>query len=265
MSHYWKDLYKSHSSCTGKRKMYVYLYPNTSSEKSNCEAGTNITSPLYNSAERLLNDDSISYYAIERFEVEEYSYPKVDTSSRNTIASEFEDFLKNSNGTGSNLKSWRGSHVLVHGDSCSVDTAGGEYNDECDDEDGSGSYPSAFSRGTMAWTGLCSDTGLRKNSSIQETLHQFIRAYQTDVHDALGDGDGDGDIDHYDEHTLGYVGSDDDVTPMLTYHGDEFDPAGRCIGSSDSPTGYDQRLTTCTVNAVGYTADDQCDEQSHCL
>lgn len=261
MSHYWNDLYKSADRCTGKRKMYVYLYPNTKNQKPNCGAGTDVTSPLYDAAETLLNDDSISYYAIERFDVDSYSYPQVDTSSRDKIASEFENFLKNSNGTDSDLKAYRGAHVLVHGDSCSVDTAGGEPHDYC-----GGSYPgSAFSRGTMAWTGVCSDTGLRQNSSIQETLHQFIRAGQSDVEALLGDGDGDGDVDTYDEHTLGVIDSFGDITPLLTYHSTEFQKAGQCKRDANLPTGYAQYLTWCTVDAVGFTADDQCNPQSYCL
>lgn len=259
MSHYWKDLYASHSSCNGDRRMHVYLYPNTSSEKSYCEAGTTITSPIYDSADTLYANNSISYYSIERFKVDENKYPSVDTSSRDNILTQFEDFLKNNNGTGSDLKAYRGAHVLVHGDSCSTDTAGGELHDYCS------KGGSSFSRGTMAWTGLCSDTGLRKNSSIQETLHQFIRTGQSDVKSLLGDGDGDDRITPADEHTLGVIDSFGDVTPLLTYHSTEFSEAGSCRRDTDLPTGYAQYLTNCTIDAVNYTANDQCDPQSTCL
>lgn len=256
MGNYYHTQYSQGSTCDGNERMYVMLYPNTSNEYSNCGQGTDITSPLNNACDQLYDAGSVVYYDMSRFHAKDYNYPKVNTSSRNKISTEFEAFLTDGskNGTGDNLKDIRGCHMLVHSDSCSTDTAGGEANDDCN-------YPTAFSRGTMAWTGLCSDTGLRQNSSIQECLHQFIRAYQSNVHNLLGDGDGDGDVDHYDEHTLGIIDSYDDVTPMLTYHGEEFTEAGNCKRSSDTVYGYNQTLTSCTEDAVYYTANDQCNPQ----
>lgn len=258
MGIYYHNQYKQGDTCNGNERMYVMLYPNTSSEYSNCGEGSDVTSPLDSACNQLYYNGSVVYYSISRFHADDYNYPNVDTSSRSNISSEFEEFLTDGskNGTGDNLKDIRGCHMLVHGDSCSTSTAGGEGgHDDCD------SGGCAFSRGTMAWTGLCSDTGLRKNSSIQEALHQFIRAYQSSVQDLLGDGDEDGDVDHYDEHTLGIIDSYD-VTPMLTYHGEEFTKAGTCKRSTDTVYGYDQTLTTCTEDAVYYTANDQCNPQN---
>lgn len=243
--------------------MNVYLYPNTSTQYSNCEKGTDITSPINTAADDLYNANSVTYYKISRFDAKDYSYPKVDTSSRSNIASEFESWLTDGsstgNETGDNLKSYRGAHVLVHGDSCSTSTAGGEAHDKCT-QGGTG-----FSRGVMAWTGTCSNTGLRKNSAIQETLHMFIRANKDKVNALFGDGDGDGDIDSYDEHTLGVIDAFDYVSPMLTYHADEFEAAGDCKRDSNITEGYRQAITTCTEDAVEYTSNDQCDPQSPCL
>lgn len=257
MGTYYHVQYSQGNTCDGNERAYVMLYPNTSNEYSNCGVGTDITSPLNSAFDQLYDARSIVYYDISRFHAKDYNYPNVDTSTRNNISTEFEAFLTDGskNGTGENLKDIRGCHMLVHGDSCSTDTAGGEYNDDCNS-------PTAFSRGTMAWTGLCSDTGLRQNSSIQECLHQFVRAYQSNVQGLLGDGDGDGDVDHYDEHTLGIIDSYDDVTPMLTYHGEEFSKAGTCERSSNTVYGYNQTLTSCTEDAVYYTANDQCNPQN---
>lgn len=234
------------------------LYPNSASEYSNCGAGTNVTTPLQGACDQLYYANSVSYYDISRFQAENYNYPEVDTSSRDAISTGFKNFLTDGsrNGTGTNLKDIRGCHLLVHGDNCTTSTSGGEKHDLCSDGG------TAFSRGVMMWTGLCSNTGLRKNSAIQETIHSFIRALDDDVKNELGDGNNNGIIDAGDEHTLGVVTSSKYVTPMLTYHVDEFTEAGECKRKSDMVDGYRQTLTSCTEDAVYKTSIDQCDPQN---
>lgn len=262
MGTYYDILYSNGDRCNGNERMYVMLYPNTASEFSNCGPGTHVTSPLQDACDQLYYANSVVYYDISRFKADSYNYPNVDTSSRDNISTEFENFLTNgnNNGTGMNLKDIRGCHMLVHGDPCSVYTAGGEAHDTCN------SGGTAFSRGTMAWTGLCGTAdrlGLRKNSSIQECIHQFIRANDSDIRQPLlGDGDNDGVVTSYDEHSLGVINSSQEVTPMLTYHGEEFQKAGECKRSSDTVDGYEQTLTSCTEEAVSETSHDQCNPQN---
>jgi len=250
--------YSNGDTCTDNRRMYVMLYPNTSTEYSNCGSGTTTTSALHGACDQLYYANSVSYYDISRFKAKDYEYPKVDTSSRDNISTQFEAFLTDGskNGTGENLKDIRGCHLLVHGDNCSTDTAGGEKNDLCSDDG------TAFSRGVMMWTGLCTKTGQRKNSAIQETLHSFIRGLDDDVKPLLGDGNDNGAIDAGDEHTLGIINSSNEVTPMLTYHGEEFTKAGDCERKSDTVDAYKQTLTSCTEDAVYETSIDQCNSQN---
>lgn len=257
MVSYYHTQYSQGSTCDGNQRAYVMLYPNTSNEYSNCGSGSNVTSPLDGAFDQLYTAGSIVYYDISRFHAKDYKFPNVDTSSYSKISTQFENLLTDGdkNGTGTNLKNIRGCHMLVHSDNCTTDTAGGEKHDTCN------SGGTAFSRGVMMWTGLCSDTGLRKNSSIQECIHAFIRGLDDQVKPLLGDGNGDGIINSPDEHTLGVIDSYDNVSPLLTYHGEEFTKAGDCKRSSDTVNGYDQTLTSCTEDAVYYTANDQCNPQ----
>jgi hypothetical protein len=254
--------------------MYVMLYPNTPNELDNVKKDTDLTTTLKYAADQLYNDSSVSYYDIQRFHAEDYQYPYVDTSSG--IWKPFEDYLRGGNddgdeknGTGDDLKTLRGCHVLIHSDGCSTSLASGEGGaDDCGeshitpepsrDDDGG----SAFSRGVMAWNSVptaCADAEKGRNSVIQEPLHQFIRAQNSDVQGLMCDADGDGDTEDYEEHTLGKIDSYYDVTPMLTYHVNEH--AGCCGPETHHDGNYTQDLTSCTKQAVYYTSQDQCNPQ----
>lgn len=58
-----------------------------------------------------------------------------------------------------------------------------------------------------------------------------------------------------DEHGLGKVDFDADVTPMMTYHWDD-EISGEnsvCPSTHDTADGYNQVITTCTIDAVNET------------
>lgn len=258
MPHYSKQ-YERGDECADNRRAYVRLYANTPNEDTYTYSGSAVTTALENAMDQLYDWNAVSYYRIDRFDADEsgqpYEHPCITEGS--DISAEFESFLTtgSENGTGDNLKQdYIGSHALVHGFGCSVDTASGEPGDQCS-TDGS-----AFRRGVMAWTGAtCSgDLALASASAIQEVVHQFIKAYQSDVHDMLGDGDDDGDVDKFDEHTLGRIEGDGRVTPLLAYHADEFTSAGDCKDQSSTPSGYTETLTQCTKDAVKATGNNQC-------
>lgn len=244
-----------------KKRMYVMLYPNTSYEEGFLESGDDIPSAIHDAMQQLESYGSISYYSLDRFDTSNYNYPDLNISTWEDIRDGFRSFLEDGskNGTGTNLKNgYIGSHLLVHSEGCSADDsiAAYEASDSCSDNS------SAFSRGVMSWTGSeCNlDSGLRKNSAIQEPLHTFIRYEDIEgIHDLTNDNDG--TIRRFEEHRLGEV-SDFDVTPLLTYHADE-DPRekGDCDGDGTSVDGHTQQLTWCTKEAVKLTADNQCVEQ----
>lgn len=258
----WKEISSGGSKSNGA-EMYIRLYPNYGGQYGNCSSGSYITSTLTSAMNQLLNWDSIGYYQLSRFNVSDYNYPEVDASSGwSTIANEFEDFLKNSNGTGDNLKNAIGAHTLIHGGGCSHNDGTASYEDmESNDLDCS-SY-SSFTVGRMAWSGVCSDIGLREASAVQEPLHTFIRWHHPSVKSMLGDHDENDDIWRYDEHSLGKVNYDGYITPMLTYHqGDWSDNASSyksdCQDDTSLIYGYTANLTSCTKRAVDYITSDLC-------
>jgi hypothetical protein len=273
MGIYYHSLYTRGDRCTDNRRMYVTLYPNTPNELDNVKKDTDLTTTIKYGADQLYDANSVSYYDIQRFHAEDYQYPNVNTSD--SIWLQFEDYLRGNNddgsetnGTGDDLKSLRGCHVLIHSDGCSTSLASGEGGaDDCreshntepfKDDDGG----SAFSRGVMAWNSVpkaCADAEKGRNSAIQEWVHQFIRAQDDDVQGLMCDADSDGSKEDYEEHTLGKINSYYDATPMLTYHVNEH--AGCCEPETYHDGNYTQDFTSCTKDAVDYTSRDQCDPQ----
>lgn len=235
------------------------MYPNTPNELSPTADDSLISNALIDAGGQLYNAQSITYYEIRHFLADDsaYNYPRIDTTDQDKIGDKFLSWLKDgsANGTGSNLYSIKGCHLLVHGDVCNTETASADASDNRSDACGE----TAFSVGRAAWTGTCSDWGLRKNSAIQESLHLFINDDLQDIRKMMCDGDGDGDTDSYDSHTLGErrdLGGVFYVTPMLTYHSglhDNFNVCGSCKDGSQKD-GYTQSLTTCTEDAVYYTS-----------
>lgn len=238
--------------------MYVRLYPNASSVDSNCTSGSTITSGLDTAMYELLNAGAISYYQVQRFNVQDYPRPQVDLSG--DIASQFNTYLTDGseNGTNSNLKDWVGAHTLVH--EATDCTASNSAYEDIEDSSQDCSDASAFSTGRMAYTAACDNLSLRRNSAIQEPFHVFIRWHQENVKPMLGDYDNDGTKIRYDEHSLGRIQSDGDVTPMLTYHAGDWDGGneGDCANHSSVNSGYTPYPTPCTIQAVDYITDDIC-------
>lgn len=255
----WYTVYERGDKFAGHR-MYIRLYPNVSSVDSNCTSGTTITNGLDTAMYELLDGEAISYYRIQRFNVDDYPYPDVDLSG--DISAQFNDYLTdgsgNGNGTGSDLKDWVGAHTLVH-EASNCTHLNSAYED-IEDSDQDCSDDSAFKTGRLAYTAACSNASLRKNSAIQEPFHVFIRWHQEDVKSMLGDFDGLLDKSRYDEHSLGRIQSDGDVTPMLTYHAGDWDGGdeGDCTNGSSNDTGFTPYPTSCTINAVDYITSDIC-------
>lgn len=270
MATYYHTVYSRGDHCGTGRRMYIMLYPNTSNELDAVKSGSPITTAIRDAADQLYEAGVIGYYDIQRFHAEksEYNYPEIPSDS---IDADFEDYLLGTTDDWSDykwctsdscdsLKSIRGAHTLVHGYGCSTSLASAEGGtDNCY------SGGCAWSRGVMAWTSTGCGSGLTRNSAIQEPLHQFIRAYQSGVQGEMCDADGDGEKSYYEEHTLGKLTDDDgdgnnETTPMLTYHENEHEG---CCGPVTTWDGeYTQTLTSCTVDAVDYTAGDQCDPQN---
>lgn len=273
MSNKYHSLYTRGDFCLGDERMIIRLYPNTSNELSHVKAGSTLTSAIRDAADQLYEAGVISYYDIQRFHAEKDShfYPGIPKSEIEGGQS-FKDYLLGTSDSGNDyfwcsdgscdsLKSRLGCHMLVHDYGCNATLASAEGGiDDCSNGG------SAFSRGVMAWTSVGCEKGLVRNSGIQEPLHQFIRADQSDVKAMLGDDDGDGEsgIDHYDEHSLGLVDMYADVTPMLTYHDNEFYKDGDCWNDKDIANYYTTELTQCTIDAVGYTVRNACDPQNMC-
>lgn len=243
----YTDLYSDGGSDAPDRPMYIYLYPNTSDEYSNCSKYSDIASGIYHAQSQLYNWDSVDFYKLKRYES---GYPGL--SSDDDLVRDFRNWLQDgdANGAGYDLYAAKGAHVLVHGFSCSTSTAGGEFADDCDS-------PSAFKRGVVAYTGTCGDSGLRKNSAIQEPIHGFIEfryepVYSMTTYDPDTDYPSTGE-----EHELGEI-RDYNISPMLTYHTDEYTNSGDCSGDGTYATGYTQNLTGCTKTAVKETGNRTC-------
>lgn len=251
--------------CSGNNIAAVWLYANNSTINSNCDTGSEITTALDNVMTRLENDGRISAYTIQRYKSDrdDLNYPRVDVKDSDgdgnytdDIFEQFNDFLTNGNndgnGSGFNLKNKIGVHLLVHDSGCSQMRAGAEGIGikECSSDFSKSTRYTAFSQGGMATTGVCNNVGLRRNSAIQEVLHLFIRNDQDNVSSLYGSED---------EHSLGWVDPYQILSPMLTYHVDDNEPAGDCKRDTDTIDGYTDYITTCTSKAVGRTANEQCD------
>lgn len=264
-SHY-DNLHEGGSECTTERA-YIMIYPNTSYEEDHfLQSSDDIPTALDGAFNQLLNANVISYYDISILDTSVAKYPDFSNlTDRDTIEKKFQNYLttdsSQDNGTGTNLKDYKGLHLFVHSSGCNQGMAGGEY---ADDKCGDSEY-SAFSRGVMGWTGAECNThdGMRKNSAIQEVVHGFIRYKGIDRQDLCHDSSNPAKISR--EHRLGKVNKYGRITPMLTYHDNESDivKEGKCEGYSGNDN-YDftQTLTSCTETAVEQSANRMCINQT---
>lgn len=234
------------------KTMRVYLYAWYESNIESTKAGHPIVESIRSTCQELFDYGAVPGYTIERFPIKKESYDYYGNKGDYVT---FRDYLEADNGSNTFLNTYIGCHTFIHSKDCDTTNVTAEGGgDDC------GSTPdgSAFNDCTWAVTSdACSSEDLVRNSAIQEVVHQFIRAYQYQVEAMLGDGDEDGEITYYDEHTLGKVeSSTDGLTPMLTYHSDMRDHGDCRTGLL--PRGFSQNMTSCTKDAVKYTAEDQC-------
>jgi hypothetical protein len=260
---YYETLYTGGDSNSGSQWMSVYLYPWSTYQKNACETGGIAADAIRQAADELVSFGAVDYYEILRFKAENYNYPEwgdIDGYTYDEIEDNFRDYLDDTtsnsdsdvpnNGTGDNLYDQVGVHQLIHGGYTGCDETANGYAPV-----GAGAEhwgDSAFLEGRVAWSPVCSDSGLTRNAAIQECTHMFCHPDYDDTWT--------GEIDYTeDQHTLGKVNSSYDVTPMLTYHWDDnITYRGDCPSYSSDPTasGHEQSMTYCTKAAIRKTADE---------
>lgn len=244
----YDHLYSDGTEGQSSREMYMWVYPNTGAEGDECSKGSDLTQEgLRTACAQILADSSVTYYEIRKFPITTYGAPNL-----NDLA-DFNSWLQNNNGfnngTGEDLKNRCGVHLLVHGKQCTQANAGGEFADTCDG--------TAFDRGVVMWTPANCENEFREASAIQEAIHPFISFNNDDVK-KLFNASMNSEHNATLEHAFGEV-RNDTVTPMLTYHLDDgIRDTGDCDGDSTSTTFYGQDLTSCTIDAVGITAEQSC-------
>lgn len=262
MSSKYHTVFSGGDFCADNRRMYIRLYPNTSNTPANKVQDSNSTlnQAIKSACDQLLNYGAINYYAIKRFHADDldYYYPCVDTEGN--IGGQLEGYLTGNtdeacspypNGTGDDLLSLTGAHLLVHNNDCTTGYVSAGSGDKCDQ--------SAFGNGRLCWTSAaCTDNTKTKAGAIQEPLHQFIMNEQSQVNDLLQENE-DGEKD---EHSLGRVNDNENMTPMLAFHAYNFSRSNTCNGSTmDIGYNYSSDLTSCTKQAVEYIANDsQCND-----
>jgi len=273
MSHsadYYTELYSTGSGTS--TNLRVYLYANRSSEYDLVGPDGPIAGAVKNGLHRVYEHGGVDGYRVVRFDANKSSYNFFDHDS-NGYENNFDDYLKNEpdeyddfNGNGAtNLRNYRGVHLLVHGHSgtrCSIENAGAEGHDS------GGS--TAFNTSVAAWTPIgCSSYKLERASAIQETLHCYINYDLPGVYDLVNATTDSEKSDHLREHALGKVKDRDayNVTPLLAYHeyndssgeSRHYRRVGECQGTGRTPYRFTTGLTDCTKEAVKLTADDSRD------
>lgn len=257
----YETLYEGGRCEDGGGRMYVRLYPGSQFARDDLRRGEQAPVDLRNTCETLLAADAIACYRIEAFEPPMGAYP--DLGDGSNIGRRFEDYLTDGdrNGTGSNLMQYRGCHALVHSRGIrSIEYANALSADECLEGDHYDYRSTAFTGANVAWSSVpqyADDVDRGRAAVIQEVLHTFIRANQPEIEAMICDRSG---YTYYDEHTLGGITADGDATPMLVFHVDEH--AGCCTPRTDHDGGYTTEITSCTGDAVAYTAGDPCDSRN---
>jgi hypothetical protein len=255
----YHSIFSGGDYCADNKRMYIRLYPNNQNTPASKVEDPNSTlnQAIKSACDQLLNYGAINYYEVLRFHAEDYYYPCID--SNGDISGQLSEYLKGTadkscspypNGTGDDLLTIRGAHLLVHNNDCTTSYVSATAGNQCSD--------SAFNKGRMCWTSAtCTDDSKVKAGAIQEPLHQFIMYKQSQVYDLLQDDESGDGIDHKDEHSLGRVDSNYNITPMLAFHGSEFSKDHTCNDSAyDLGANHVSTLTSCTKKAVKYIAED---------
>ncbi|MFB6177621.1 MAG: hypothetical protein ABEI99_10835 [Halobaculum sp.] len=243
---YYKSLYTGDSG-SGFQVADIYLYPYSGVEGT-CDTGGDVATALDYAFDQLLQYGSIDVYNIRKFDIDSYNAPdSYVTLESGEITSTFRDYLENHNGTGDNLYAQVGDHLLVHTDTTACDEDSGGYAPF--GAGGEGDAETAFTKGLISFTPVCSDTSHTQGSAVQEVAHQFIE--NEIISDLTGKYD--------DEHSLGKlvdrngIGT---VTPLLMYHWDDDDVGeGDCPNENVLPESHTNLPTLCTKKAVEQTAD----------
>lgn len=270
-----ENFVKMHSRSVGDytfEPLQVYLYPWSSSQDSAVASDGVATQAIKTVADHLYDYGAIDYYAIYRWEHESSAtnYPEwgdIDNCSYGDISDNFKAFLENddpgstcgnvpSNGTGYNHYNKTGVHQLIHGGSTGCDETAGDYAPAGAGAEAIGE--TAFNEGRVAWSPICSDTGLTEAAAAQETLHMFIDSNYDETNNCDDDPRDHslGTLRFYSEYGLTYC------TPMLAYHWDDFNddhdenPDCPCpVDRETEPTGHSLDITSCTKESVKNTAD----------
>ncbi|MFB6193752.1 MAG: hypothetical protein ABEI75_01685 [Halobaculum sp.] len=201
-----------------------------------------------------MNFGAIEYYEILRFDTATYNDPDhipidlgLDSEFRDYLQRDNSDSSKN-NGTGEDLYSLVGDHLLIHDDQNACDEDSGGYAPI--GAGGEGSPTTSFTDGLVSWSPVCdSNSSLTRCAANQEAMHQFISESENDPYTGSDD----------DEHSLGKVidnGSSAPVTPLLAYHWDDSEVgAGDCPSETSFPSTHTVSPTECTKKAIRDTAD----------
>lgn len=205
--------------------MNVYLYPNTAYEN-------DLADQAYAALDTALSETTSIWLELDTYHLEiDYSHPDLNDPDKSTFKSNFEDWTwLNASGNGTHLaisSSWGGGVA---------DSGEGSEN--------------AFVEEAEAVVGSASGGGgFFKNGAIQEAYHPFIDARLNDVQSITGPNN--------DEHSLGEVPSDNNVTPMVTsYVDDGLAGKGDC-NDNYSVYGHNTSPSYCTNKAVYQTFQDR--------
>lgn len=263
----YEIMFTGGDTCQGNRRLFIQTYANsTNANKKIKDSTSEVNQGLKKACEDLLQHNEINYYEIVRFKAEDHNFSNIDFDGQDAfeIESDVNNYLKNENGTGDDLLTLRGGHVVFHEDDCVVDNAAYGTGDGGDCDTSGGSKTSAFSQGRIAWSPLtCAEkTGA---SAVQEPFHNFIMHNHPNVEDQLEDIYG-SSHNRFEEHALGSVkklNGTNRVTPLLTYHDHQFDSANTCSSDADTSVKHTPIPTDCTRQAMYYMAiDSDCNDQS---
>lgn len=213
----------SNSSNSSDETLTVHLYPNTSSDDSQCE--NTLADALDVLGQQALDNDSAYRYEVKI----SYDHPNLDTSSKDAF---WNDWRGYSNGR----DSYAGSHVAVNSKNI-----GGRAQ--------SPRNPGAWNGSFDAICGFADPVEHYKNTIIQEVLHSFIDQSLSSVESRYSDS----------EHDLGTVYSgavgDGPTSPMCTSYEDTHGRHGSCATDAPWNWTYTTALTDCSLNSLKDTSD----------
>jgi len=225
----------------------VILYPNSYQVQQNETSDSGIvTNAVENGLEQLYNNNAIDGYEISQWYTYD-SYPNLTSSSKDTYKDEHLNWLENCSGF---YPGYAGVHFGV---TEGFDGAGGVSYADYDNRnlDGhSNADETAFREGLMMVLGLDGSDGRVKNFSIQEPLHVFMCQQVMYDQGVLPSKDSRDPWD--DHHRCGKI-RNHNQTPLITTHPGLADE--KICKNKESSSGYDQDLTSCSIDAVDVTED----------